>query len=623
MAVHPPPAEPRGAGGGADRRRAGRASGPGYRGPDRRRLSAAVTQSEDRFFRVAVVVVVAMGAAATIAGFWDFSAGSDMAQRVDTILDHASAVLGAVAAVVMLLGSRLRSQTRPAALALVVLLLFAVHPVLSHLGWLVPISPTALVWVDTATVVVGLGLLVVQLGLAPVDTRYRPARMALGTALALVVVAVVLQAGFGATTWPGLGPWPTLGPHAVWPTALKGGVEVVLAVSFLVRGPERSVAIDRWFGIALGTWGWAGLVSSAGEGSARAALSDAVLHLLGMAFLVCGVLVEMAAWLLREGDAFFAAQVGERAGTARERVLRREARDRDHEVRSALIALRNAIGALSDQSGRLGEGQRRALADIIRAGLRDLESHALAPSEEAVPMAMAELCRAVPRWAADVGVRLGLDLPAHLVVRARPRVVEEALEVMWRSVAVPGTALVLGAARAGDRAVLCFRPAADGFPTTAADDGGRSAALVWPAPSRIGAVASVELAALRGMLCGDDAALEEAPTPKGRGLVLRLPLAPCPPEPGGLVDAGHDGLERAQDQADGAPVGTPRRGPSRAAGPARQHHRHLGPAPGGHGPGDDGQVVDGPVPVGSRSAPVDQVDHQPGAGRQTVDDVPQ
>jgi hypothetical protein len=214
--VHPG-VEPLGAGGGADRRSRGRRlGGPRYRGPDRRRLST-VTPSEDRFFRGAVLIVAGMGAAATIAGFWHFSAGSDMAQRLDTTLDHVSAVLGAVAAVVLLLGCRLRGQTRPAALALAVLLLFAVHPVLSHLA---------------------------------------------------------------------------------------------LAVSFLTRGPQRSVAVDRWFGVALGTWGWAGLVSSAGEGSARATLSDAVLHLLGMAFLVCGVLVEMVARLRRERDAFFDAQVG-------------------------------------------------------------------------------------------------------------------------------------------------------------------------------------------------------------------------------------------------------------------------------------------------------------------------
>jgi hypothetical protein len=234
-------------------------------------------------------------------------------------------------------------------------------------------------------------------------------------------------------------------------------------------------------------------------------------------------------------------------------------------VRTALIALRHALSALTEGPERLGRAERGVLEDILQAGLRDLESHALAPSEEAVPLTVAELCRPVRRWAADVGVSLGLDLPPGLVVQARPRVVEEALELMWRAAAAPGAALVLGGARAGDRAELWFR--------AAADDGGRPPAPVLVAPGRIGAVPAVDLAALRRMLGGDGASLEEHPGPPGPALVLRLPLAPVRSGPGGLGDAG-----------DGS--------------------RGLG------GAGGDG----------SGRAP-DQLDPQPGAARQAVDDV--
>lgn len=545
-----------------DRRgRGARPDAEGYRGPDRRAGAGSGPPPGVRRFRASAVAALVFAAAAAGMGIGT-SLDPAVAGRLTTAASDASATLAAVAAALLFLRWRLSGQTRAAVSGVVVALLFTLHPALSYLATLAGSGRGAVVWADTATVIVVLALLVIELRTPPIDTRRRPLRMSVATGVCVLAVAGALRLVFGPASWTGVGLSATVaGPPATGRTilliALLGVLGMLLGGLLLARA--RVVDVDRWLGLALLLWGWAKLLTAVYAGHRSAVVGAASLHLVGMAILVSGALEGFITEIVHQGSALFDTRLSALVTTARHRVLRTEQRSRAHDARSLIMAVQTATSALESLPS-LSADDRAALAGIVESGLRQLEEYVKGPSARPATVALADLAGTVARWAREAGTPIAVAVPDGITVRIEMALAREVLRAMFDHVVLGGTALLLTGNSDRGEAHLRLAPDPSAPAAAGAAPPPRSVGPDEPGPGGdddAAGAATIDLVVLSALLATEGGGLTvERAAEAGAIVSVRLPLA----------ETSEAGLQVVAD----LPATPHRHRPERPAGPGRR-----------------------------------------------------
>ena len=498
----------------------GRRSVSGYRGPDRRQRPIGLVHAEDRVFCLcaAVLVVGTISALAVLAFGPTLSLGS--AERFVGLVEDGSAALAGMVALILFLRSRIRGQYRTAVLGVVVALLFGLHPLLVYWMGLTGWDPGLLAWLDTAAVVVAVGLVVVEQKKPPVDVRRRPLRIALAAGLSVLVLSGFFLPVFGHTDWSGPGLWAATLGHMVWPIVLIGASAVWLGALLVYRGPTRAVPMDRWVGMTLAVWGGAKLLTVLFTG-AVGVVAAVSMHLLAMLALVTGAVTVLTIEMLHDRSALFEAKLAAVGHQARDRVAENALRSRSHEARSLALAVQAAASAMIDRGDVLGAAGKQALGEILRSGACQLADLIGAQPEGASVLRLSEVTRPVTMRARRAGYRLEMALPEEISVLVNLPVVHEVLWAMLEHAIVGSDRCLLQAHLQGTRVCLSFATGRDAgwdkVPTEPAiHQDGRWDTVGLP----------IDLMVLSGLLASDGAQLRAAAAGlDGGGLRLELPLA--------------------------------------------------------------------------------------------------
>lgn len=352
-----------------------------------------------------------------------------------------------------------------------------------------------------------------------------------------------------------------VGAAAIW------GVVSLLGILRAVRGTSALRSWIAWMAVCL-TLSIAAYLLGFIHLDSWAPIGGA-LRLSGLLIGVIGAAVALTRNAIARREAQYRQSLAHR--NERRRQLASE-RERDHELRTALLAIEGATATLERHREHLDAAQLESLSGAVRTGMEDLRAMTVA-REPAPSRPVTEVVAGHAALSRARGLAVRLDVPDHLDVEVDPGTLGHVLHN-----------LLVNAERHGGRegpvtVDIEVRPADDGVTITVRDDGPgipqdqlerifeRGRRLDDRAPGEgIGLSVSRRLIRAAG---GDLIAL---PSADGACFEVRLRrpqvVGEFTDEPQEVGDVG--------EVADGAAAGTADQPSTERGGPVVQYHRQLG-----------------------------------------------
>ena len=343
------------------------------------------------------------------------------------LFGSAGCALAAVAALVLLIRSRLTGLTWPTSLSVA----FTFMAAGMLIADVVPDTVGAQSGFRSGTIgafAAGLALALWTAARPPVDTKSRPGLYVVGgIALAIAVSATNRLAPI---------PWRRFGLTAL---LMHGRAPGIMLVGVVAVAAGVAVAVRALpSGAALATWGAATTLAAAHGGIPAAVIGAAAIRALALAVPVAAGLHIVANDYEGQRAQLFDHELSERVARAQARALDEVQRGQRHDASNVLMAVQTAGLALQRNLALLSDADRATLSEILRTGVDQLNDIVTGVPAEPGQFAATELEEPLRRWAAGIGVDLTCSLPPGAVVDASLSHTLEALRTMVQLAAGPG-----------------------------------------------------------------------------------------------------------------------------------------------------------------------------------------
>jgi two-component system OmpR family sensor kinase len=422
-------------------------------------------------------------------------------QRV--LLLGVSSLVAALTGVLCLLRRRVTGEA-PALWLGAALLVLAV----SRIGALIDVSTDPLPPAPVTTAVYGAGtflcvLLVIQaLQSPPVDTRFHPVPVLVGTAAVMAVLALVIWAASfdehlaDLASSEGAGRPLGVGVGVCW---------LAVAGLALHRSRVAGQTVLTWPALTALGLGLAALVPFLARGvsgdPARASL------LVEAGAMLCALLGIQSALVRTVGDqqaVLFDTQVEFATATARQRAELEAREERDHDLRSALFAIEGAARTLERHQAALDDDARHQLAQAVASEVGRLQALVRQVDDgSATTFAVADVLAPLLALEITAGVDLRVDVPEGMTAVGSPSATTEIIRNLLDNARIhaPGTAVRVTAERSNGGVVVHVVDEGPGVPEgerSAIFERGRRGSHSSAPGSGLGLFVSARLAASQG-----------------------------------------------------------------------------------------------------------------------------
>jgi signal transduction histidine kinase len=474
-------------------------AGAAYLGQDRRSVSAATGARTN----MAAAGGLLGGVALTALLFRNVG-DPDVIDIQRVLLLGVTSLVAALTGVLCLLRQRVTGEA-PVLWLGAALLVLAV----SRIGALVDVTTDPLPPTRVTTAVYGAGtflcvLLVIQaLRSAPVDTRFRPVRVLVGTAGVLVVLATVLWAASVDEPLAEL----TSSEGAGRPLGLAVGT-CWLAVAGLALHRSRMAGqtLLTWPALTALGLGLAALVPFLARGVSGDPARSSLLVEAGA--MLCALLGIQSALVRTVGDqqaVLFDTQVEFATATARQRAEQEAREERDHDLRSALFAIEGAARTLERHQAALDDDSRNALARAVASEVTRLQAlvRQVDDGSARTTFAVADVLAPLLAMELTAGVDLRVDLPEGLTAVGSPPATTEIIRNLLDNARnhAPGAGVRISGERVDGHVVVHVADEGPGVPeaerTSIFARGARGSRTAAPG-SGLGLFVSARLAASQG-----------------------------------------------------------------------------------------------------------------------------
>jgi signal transduction histidine kinase len=326
-----------------------------------------------------------------------------------------------------------------------------------------------LLWLQPASRVVVVGLVVCALRSPEVDATLRPSRIVGGAVAVIAISTVLLQllpeaGGFVATSGDAV---IAAGDAAHLGSTAFVGIWFGLAVWSLWAGLHNR-HIFAWFGLLFFALAFERLVSvmPADPGSLGMA-GPSLLRVYGLLCAVLGATNELARAYVKQGTKLLESVTSERNTSARIQVELAGQAERAHEAANALASIEGATITLQRYQDQLEPAAREQLTEAVSAEIQRLQqlvsiSPRPAPGGRFRPVEAFAAVITCARWE---GATVAVDIPVHLVALGQPAETTQVLQNLLHNASrYAGGQIVVRGSLQGDRVVIRVEDEGPGIP---------------------------------------------------------------------------------------------------------------------------------------------------------------
>jgi two-component system OmpR family sensor kinase len=426
-----------------------------YRGPDRRRASAASAPvpSAKRFGAYLVGTQVVLGGTVAL-GAWSATGTPSQTSWLTPSVAVVSALAAGVSAV------RWRVVGDAAAM-------WVASALLVYAGANIAFPDLLRSFTDTeadvsvvsvlrpSSVVVVMALLLLAAHSPRVDAGLTVRRVIASTTVvaAIAAAASALSVDVRLLFGPTIDRAPSEGTTALGQIGV-GGLWLALAVVFLWRAKRNWTGADAWVGMMLIGLAEARLaLAMSVNGDPAWLLASQVGRLLGMIAVLIGVVSELERSYVRQRRTLLTTDAELTSARARHAAERATAEERAHDLRSALAGIGSAAVTLERYHDELTVDERAGLARAVSAEIERLQQIVADARDERTSAGIADALDPVIRCARSQGVDVRADVHPELVATASgselAEVVQNLLDNARRH--APGAPVELRARHVGNR----------------------------------------------------------------------------------------------------------------------------------------------------------------------------